>query len=194
MRYILASASPRRKELLAKILPEFEIIPAVSEEVMTKEMPSDIVEELSFQKAEEIFNKTFTNEGDGLVVIGADTVVSYNHKILGKPTDRSDAYRMVQMLSGKAHSVYTGVSIFFSESGVKKSITFSECTAVDVAEMTADEIKWYTDSGECDDKAGAYGIQGLFARFITGIRGDYYNVVGLPVARLYKELKEYGLL
>ncbi len=194
MRYILASGSPRRKELLSKIIPEFEIIPAVSEEVMTKEIPSEIVEELSFQKAEEIFNKTFTNEEDTLVVIGADTVVSYNHKILGKPSDRSDAYKMVEMLSGKAHSVYTGVSVFWNEKGLLKSFTFSECTDVDVASMSADEINWYVGSGECDDKAGAYGIQGLFARFITGIKGDYYNVMGLPVARLYKELKEHGLL
>ena len=194
MRYILASGSPRRKELLSKIIPEFEIIPAVSEEVMTKELPSEIVEELSFQKAEEIFNKTFTNEEDTLVVIGADTVVSYNHKILGKPSDRSDAYKMVEMLSGKAHSVYTGVSVFWNEKGLLKSFTFSECTDVDVASMNADEIYWYVGSGECDDKAGAYGIQGLFARFITGIKGDYYNVMGLPVARLYKELKEHGLL
>ncbi|WP_026522476.1 Maf family protein [Butyrivibrio sp. VCB2001] len=194
MRYILASGSPRRKELLSKIIPEFEIIPAVSEEVMTKELPSEIVEELSFQKAEEIFNKTFTNEEDTLVVIGADTVVSYNHKILGKPSDRSDAYKMVEMLSGKAHSVYTGVSVFWNDKGLLKSFTFSECTDVDVASMSADEINWYVGSGECDDKAGAYGIQGLFARFITGIKGDYYNVMGLPVARLYKELKEHGLL
>ena len=194
MRYILASGSPRRKELLGKIIPEFEIIPAVSEEVMTRELPSDIVEELSFQKASEIFNKTFTNEEDGLVVIGADTVVSYNHKILGKPSDRSDAASMVEMLSGTTHSVYTGVSVFWNEKGEKKSFTFSECTDVDVAEMSPDEIKWYVDSGECDDKAGAYGIQGLFARFITGIKGDYYNVMGLPVARLYKEMKEHGLM
>ncbi len=194
MRYILASGSPRRKELLSKIIPEFEIIPAVSEEVMTKELPSEIVEELSFQKAEETFNKTFTNEEDTLVVIGADTVVSYNHKILGKPSDRSDAYKMVEMLSGKAHSVYTGVSVFWNEKGLLKSFTFSDCTDVDVASMSADEINWYVGSGECDDKAGAYGIQGLFARFITGIKGDYYNVMGLPVARLYKELKEHGLL
>ena len=194
MRYILASGSPRRKELLCKIIPEFEIIPAVSEEVMTRVLPSEIVEELSFQKASEIFNKTFTNETDGLVVIGADTVVSYNHKILGKPSDRRDAAMMVEMLSGKVHSVYTGVSIFWASGGECKSSTFSECTDVHVAELSSDEIDWYVASGECDDKAGAYGIQGLFARFITGIKGDYYNVVGLPVARLYKELKEQGLL
>ena len=194
MRYILASGSPRRKELLGKIIPEFEIIPAVSEEVMTKELPSEIVEELSFQKASEIFNKTFTNERDGLVVIGADTVVSYNHKILGKPADRSDAAAMVKMLSGTTHSVYTGVSVFWNDKGEQKSFTFSECTDVDVADMSPEEINWYVDSGECDDKAGAYGIQGLFARFITGIKGDYYNVMGLPVARLYKELKEKELL
>lgn len=194
MRYILASASPRRKELLGKVISEFEIIPAVSEEVMTKELPSDIVEELAFQKAEEIFNKTFTKEEDDYVVIGADTVVSYNHKILGKPADRNDAFKMVEMLSGKTHSVYTGVSVFWHESGEIKSFTFSECTDVDVAKMSPEEIRWYVGSGECDDKAGAYGIQGLFARFITGIRGDYYNVMGLPVARLYKELKDHELI
>ena len=194
MRYILASASPRRKELLGKVISEFEIIPAVSEEVMTKELPSDIVEELSFQKAEEIFNKTFTKEEDDYVVIGADTVVSYSHKILGKPADRNDAFKMVEMLSGKLHSVYTGVSVFWYEAGEEKSFTFSECTDVEVAEMSPDEIEWYVGSGECDDKAGAYGIQGLFARFITGIRGDYYNVMGLPVARLYKELKDHELI
>ena len=101
---------------------------------------------------------------------------------------------MVEMLSGKVHSVYTGVSIFWASGGECKSSTFSECTDVHVAELSSDEIDWYVASGECDDKAGAYGIQGLFARFITGIKGDYYNVVGLPVARLYKELKEQGLL
>ena len=92
------------------------------------------------------------------------------------------------------NNVYTGVSVFWISDGKPRSITFSECTDVEVAEMSPDEIDWYVASGECDDKAGAYGIQGLFARFITGIKGDYYNVVGLPVARLYKELKEQGLL
>ncbi len=194
MRYILASGSPRRRELLSKVVPEYEIIPAMGEEKMTKQMPADIVEELSYQKASEIFYKTFTDSDDRFVVIGADTVVSYNHKVLGKPTDRTDAKKMVAMLSGQTHSVYTGVTLFWNEGNEVRHSSFSECTLVDVAEMTDEEIESYVSSGEPDDKAGAYGIQGLFAKYITGIRGDYYNVMGLPVARLYKELKEHSLL
>ncbi len=194
MRYILASGSPRRRELLSKVVPEYEIIPAMGEEKMTKQMPADIVEELSYQKASEIFYKTFTDSDDRFVVIGADTVVSYNHKVLGKPTDRTDAKKMVAMLSGQTHSVYTGVTLFWNEGKEVRHSSFSECTLVDVAEMTDQEIESYVSSGEPDDKAGAYGIQGLFAKYITGIRGDYYNVMGLPVARLYKELKEHSLL
>ena len=194
MRYILASGSPRRRELLSKVVPEYEIIPAMGEEKMTKQMPADIVEELSYQKASEIFYKTFTDSDDRFVVIGADTVVSYNHKVLGKPTDRTDAKKMVAMLSGQTHSVYTGVTLFWNEGKEVRHSSFSECTLVDVAEMTDEEIESYVSSGEPDDKAGAYGIQGMFAKYITGIRGDYYNVMGLPVARLYKELKEHSLL
>jgi septum formation protein len=194
MRYVLASGSPRRKELLTKVIPDFEIIPAVSEEVTTKDTPLEIVQELSYQKAKEIFYKTFTYSKDRLVVIGADTVVSYNHKILGKPADRRDAQAMVEMLQGRTHSVYTGVSIFYTDDGEEKSFTFGECTNVNVAAMSDEEIRDYVSSGECDDKAGAYGIQGLFSKFISGIEGDYYNVVGLPVARLYKELKSHYLL
>ena len=192
MRYVLASGSPRRKELLAKVVPDFEIIPAGSEEQMTKQEPSEIVEELSYQKASEIFYKNFTDNKDRLVVIGADTVVSYNHRVLGKPADRKDATDMVAQLSGQVHNVYTGVTVFYNEGDEQKSFTFSECTKVKVAPMTQDEIAEYVASGEPDDKAGAYGIQGLFAKYIEGIEGDYYNVMGLPVARLYKELKEHA--
>ena len=194
MRYILASGSPRRKELLSKVIPEFEIIPAVSEEVTTKEEPLEIVKELSYQKAREIFYKTLTDSRDRLVVIGADTVVSYNHKILGKPVDRRDAQAMVGMLQGRTHSVFTGVTVFYADGDEKESFTFGECTLVNVADMSEEEIRDYVSSGESDDKAGAYGIQGLFSRFISGIEGDYFNVVGLPVARLYHELKSHNLL
>lgn len=194
MRYILASGSPRRKELLSKVIPEFEIIPAVSEERTTKDLPSDIVEELSFQKASEIFNRILMDSSDRLVVIGADTIVSYNHRVLGKPASRQEAYDMIKEFSGRTHSVFTGITVFYSDGGEKKSFTFSERTDVNVAAMTDGEIREYVSSGECDDKAGAYGIQGLFAKFIEGIEGDYYNVVGLPVARLYKELKNNALI
>ncbi len=194
MRYILASGSPRRKELLTKVVPEFEIIPAVSEEHTTREEPSEIVKELSFQKASEIFHKIFTDTTDDLVVIGADTVVSYNHKILGKPKDEADARAMVSMLSGKDHHVYSGVTVICFRDGKEQHFTFSECTKVSVSDMTQAEVDAYVATGEPLDKAGAYGIQGLFARFITGIEGDYYNVMGLPVARLYQSMKQHSLL
>ncbi len=194
MRYILASGSPRRKELLAKVIPDFEIIPAEGEEHSTKELPADIVEELSFQKASEIFHKNLTDTGDQLVVIGSDTVVSYNHKILGKPADEEDAARMVSMLSGRDHDVFSGVTCIYMDEGKEKSFTFSERTRVHVAELAEAEVATYVATGEPLDKAGAYGIQGLFAKYITGIEGDYYNVMGLPIARLYQELKNHNLL
>ena len=194
MRYVLASGSPRRRELFSKVVPEYEVIPAVGEEVTTKELPAEIVEELSYQKAREIFYKNLTDSEDDLVVIGSDTVVSYNHRVLGKPADRSDAAAMVRMLQGQTHSVYTGVTVFYKMDGETGSFTFSECTDVHVAPMTEEEIMGYVNTGEPDDKAGAYGIQGQFAIFISGIDGDYYNVMGLPVARLYKELREHDLL
>ena len=124
MRYVLASGSPRRRELFSKVVPEYEVIPATGEEVTTKLLPSEIVEELSYQKASEIFYKNFTDSEDGLVVIGSDTVVSYNHRVLGKPTDRADAFKMVQMLQGQTHSVYTGVTVFYVEGSEAKSFTF----------------------------------------------------------------------
>ena len=194
MRYILASGSPRRKELLTKVLAEFEIDPAVSEEVCHKEDPSEIVEELSFQKASEIFHKNLTESRQGFVVIGADTVVSYNHRVLGKPSGNQEAFEMVKMLQGQVHSVFTGVTLFFFDGDEPRHVTFSECTRVRVSPMTDEEIQEYVDSGEPLDKAGDYGIQGMFGRYITGIDGDYYNVVGLPVARLYQELKRKSLI
>ena len=195
MRYVLASNSPRRRELLAKVIPEYEVIPAQGEENCNEEDPARLVEELSFQKASEIFYKIFTNDGGRLVVIGADTVVSYKSKVLGKPADRLDAVRMIRSFSGDTHAVYTGVTVFYTgEDGSPKSFTFNEETLVDVAEMTDEEIEKYVATGEPDDKAGAYGVQGLFAIFINGIKGDYYNVVGLPIARLYQELKAHELL
>ena len=195
MRYVLASGSPRRKELLSKVIPEYEVIPAQGEEIINSDDPAKIVEELSFQKASEIFHKILTNDTDRLVVIGADTVVSYNRKVLGKPKNRNDAADMIRNLSGNAHSVFTGVTCFYTdEEGKEKSFTFHEETFVDVAPMTEQEILDYVATGEPDDKAGGYGVQGQFAIFINGIRGDYYNVVGLPIARLYHEMQKLRLL
>ncbi len=186
-KYILASGSPRRRQLLAELGMDFEVIPAKGEEVITSDIPSKVVEELSNQKAIEIFHKLLRESTKSFVVIGADTVVSYSEKILGKPKDREDAERMIRSLQGNRHQVYTGVTVYYGDKG--ESFTFSECTDVDVYPLTDAEIEAYLDTDEPYDKAGAYGIQGLFGKFVKGIDGDYNNVVGLPLSRLYQELK-----
>ena len=191
MRYILASGSPRRKELLRKVIEDYEILIPEGEEVTDSKEPDKVVMELSFKKASEIFHKILTED---VVVIGADTVVSYNQKVLGKPSDKDDARRMIGELSGNTHQVYTGVTLFFRKDGKEGHISFCEETNVDVVKMTDDEIDAYVKTNEPDDKAGAYGVHGLFARYIGGIQGDFYNVVGVPVARLYAEMKRKDLL
>ncbi len=188
MRIILASASPRRKELLAQLFSDFEIIPAQGSEVYTKQIPSEIVQQLSAQKAAEV-EQAVTEDADYLV-IGADTVVVLKNRILGKPKDASDAERMLCMLSGAVHQVYTGVAVHLMSKGQRRCIEFAECTNVRFYPMTEQEIRDYVCSGEPMDKAGAYGIQGIGGRFVQGIEGDYANVVGLPVAKLYQILKK----
>ena len=191
MRYVLASGSPRRKELLGKVISNYDILIPEGEEVTGSKEPDKIVMELSFQKASEIFHKILTED---VVVIGADTVVSYNQKVLGKPFDKKDARNMIGQLQGNTHQVYTGVTLFYRKDGKEDHVTFCEETNVDVVNMTDEEIDAYVATNEPDDKAGAYGVQGLFARYISGVKGDYYNVVGLPVARLYTEMKGKDLL
>ena len=199
---ILASASPRRKELLEQIGLEFEICPAKGEEIITKTIPEEVVMELSKQKAEEIAsmvatfgeeNKEITTPSD-ILVIGADTVVAYDGKILGKPKDEEDAKRMLTMLAGNTHSVFTGVTlVLIDKSGRAGELVFYEKTDVTMHSMTEQEIARYVASGEPMDKAGAYGIQGKCAIYIEKITGDYNNVVGLPIARIYQELKKIGI-
>lgn len=187
---VLASASPRRKELLEQIGIFFEIQPAKGEEIITGNTPSQIVEELSCQKASEVAEK---NREDGTLIIGSDTVVSYEDKIMGKPKDEEDAARMLRKLSGNVHHVYTGVTAILWENGQKRKVTFSEKTEVVFYSISEEEIKEYISTGEPMDKAGAYGIQGIGGKFIREIRGDYNNVVGFPVARLYQEVLKYYL-
>ncbi len=194
MRYILASGSPRRRELLGTLDIEFEIIPAEGEEIITSDVPSEVVTSLSEQKAKEIFHKLFRDNKDTLVVIGSDTVVSYREKILGKPKDRNDAEEMIRNLQGETHQVYTGVTVIYGSGGEEKSFSFYECTDVNVYPMSEKEIMDYLDTDEPYDKAGAYGIQGIFGRYVKGIEGDYNNVVGLPLSRLYQKLKTRDLI
>lgn len=195
---ILASASPRRQELLTQIGLDFEVHPSDWEEKTEKELPGEVVQELSFHKAMEVYHR-LAGAGESLaeeslVVIGADTIVACQGQILGKPGDKERAAGMLRLLQGGVHQVYTGVSLVWQEQGKTESFSFYECTDVRVFPMKEEEIAGYVETGEPMDKAGAYGIQGRFAAFIRGIDGDYNNVVGLPVGRLYQEMKKRELI
>lgn len=185
---ILASASPRRREILQQVGAVFEVIPAQGEEKMTKEAPQEAVMELALQKAREVAD---ARSDPKEVVLGADTVVAFEGKILGKPKDETDAARMLAMLSGNTHSVFTGVAIIVKESG--RILNFYEETEVTMYPMSPKEIRAYVNTGEPMDKAGAYGIQGRCAVHIEKIRGDYQNVVGLPVAKIYQKMRQIGI-
>ncbi len=191
-RIILGSASPRRRELLSQIGVEFTVRVSEKEEIYKSNIPEEIVKELSLMKAENIASEIDGNIED-TVVIGADTIVALDHEILGKPADEEDAVRMLTRLQGRGHQVYTGVAVLdFGSDGEKNVINYSVETNVYVNAMTDDEIRDYVATKDPMDKAGAYGIQGRFAAYIDRIDGDYYNVVGLPVSRVYQTLKEIG--
>lgn len=182
---VLASASPRRRELLAQIGLTPSIEPSTVEEKVTSTNPEAVVSELSSQKAHDVAR----HQEPGTLVIGADTVVAMDGQILLKPVSHEDAYRMISMLQGRVHQVYTGVTLIYCGQTERNVRTFVEKTDVTVYPMSEDEIKTYAFSEEPMDKAGAYGIQGNFAAFVKGIDGDYNNVVGLPVGRVYQEIK-----
>lgn len=190
---ILASASPRRRELLAQIGLEFEVKVSNKEEVYTSTKPQKIVEELALMKAENVASDLQAEgvELKNTIVIGADTIVVRNEEILGKPKDEEHAYEILLSLQGRAHEVYTGVAILsYNNTGEKEIINHAVETKVHVHEMSEEEIRAYISTGDPMDKAGAYGIQGSFAAYIDGIEGDYYNVVGLPVSYVYQQLKK----
>lgn len=236
LKIILASSSPRRRELLAQIGIGFQVLTAGIEEKAAASEPGGVVEELSCQKAEAAL-RMLEDVPEDVLVIGADTVVAAGGEILGKPSDRKAAAEMLRRLSGKTHEVYTGVTLLYrrgrlqdeavrevpfagrsgdelkagdgTESGIaleglpagraetdsgSRRIcrkVFHEVTRVSIYPMTEEEIACYVATGDCMDKAGAYGIQGFFARFVEKIEGDYNNVVGLPAGRLYQEAKEW---
>lgn len=190
MRILLASASPRRRKLLEQIGLSFEVVVSHVEEVITETEPGKVVEQLSAQKAEAVAGSL--GEPEETLVIGADTVVAAENTILGKPADAAKAAEMLRLLAGRTHAVYTGVTLILrGASGETARKTFHERTDVSFYPMEEAEIRQYVATGDCMDKAGAYGIQGFCARYISGINGDYNNVVGLPVGRLYQEVKEW---
>ncbi len=219
VRVVLASASPRRRELLMQVGFEPVVMPSHVEEVVKSREPDVVVRDLSSRKAEDVAGRWMAGErlevdGEGVeglydgrekekpgkkekekdetkgservVVIGADTVVAVDGRILGKPGSRREAEEMIGLLQGREHQVYTGVAMIFGDTGER--VVFSEKTDVFVYPMSRNQIGAYVDTGEPMDKAGAYGIQGVFAAYIRGIEGDYNNVVGLPVGRVCQEL------
>ena len=194
MKIYLASASPRRKEILKQVGISFKVVPSTVEEHVTSTEPHKVVEELSYQKAVDVCGKLSETKDEDFVVIGADTVVACWGEILGKPKDKQDATDMLQKLSGQSHQVYTGVTIAWKYKGTPAMFhTFHECTDVTMYSVSEEDIEAYVSSLEPMDKAGAYALQGGYAKHIQGICGDYYNVVGLPIGRLYQELKKRNL-
>ncbi len=184
-RVILASASPRRKDLLSHITPDFEIIVSHAPEIIPEDSaPYEAAALLSSIKAESVAEKLPA----GTITIGADTVVALDNMVLGKPKSKEDAFSMLHKLQGKTHQVFTGVTIILKTPVDTLKCSFTECTSVSVSPMTEAEINEYVDTNDCMDKAGSYGVQGVFSKHVSGIQGDYNNVVGLPVARLYKEI------
>ncbi|AGX05690.1 MULTISPECIES: Maf family protein [Bacillus] len=182
---ILASSSPRRKELLENLQLKFEVSSSDVDETFEPGMlPENVVMELAARKAESVARKN-----PAAFVIGSDTIVFADGLILGKPDGRGDAYDMLTRLSGRVHSVYTGVSIITPQ---KSKVKFYEKTDVEFWELTDDEKSAYIESGEPFDKAGSYGIQGLGATLVKRIDGDYFAVVGLPLSRTARELKKAG--
>lgn len=184
-RWILASGSPRRRELLEQIGVEFEVRISGVEERTSAVMPEDVVLELSGLKAEDVAREA----PEGSWILGADTVVAVDGRIMGKPGSHKEACEMIRSLQGRTHQVFTGVTLICKEGRGQKGVSFVEKTDVTLYPMSEEEIREYGESEEPMDKAGAYGIQGRFARYVSRIDGDYSNVVGLPVGRVYQEWK-----
>ena len=183
--FIVASASPRRKEILSMGGFGFRIIPSDCDETIKEKLsPEETVKVLAERKALSVLEK---NENS--VVLGCDTVVALGDEILGKPADREDAFKMIKALSGKAHRVCTGVCI----ADKNKTNTFVSVAEVEFYELSDETAESYVATGECDDKAGAYGIQGLGGTLVKSIKGDYYAIVGLPYAETVRVLSEFGI-
>ncbi|MBO6620596.1 MAG: septum formation inhibitor Maf [Balneola sp.] len=189
MKIILASQSPRRKKLLEQLGLQFEVIPSSVNENNDEPDPVKLVESLAFQKANDV-----SKSNPESLIIGSDTVVVYKNKILGKPENKNEASIMLNELSGKQHFVYTGVALIKTDhqSSIANSLNFSETTIVHFSKLDQSEIDSYINTGSPMDKAGSYGIQDDWgAVFVKQIEGDFYNVVGLPINRLYFELKKF---
>lgn len=211
MKLVLASGSQRRRELLTMCGYDYEIIVSNADETIDENDPESFVRALSFRKAKEVFDRLFAAGRRDFAVIGSDTVVAFQKEgetkpvIIGKPKDAKDAVRILSMLSGKTHRVFTGVSVIADISDENAAAQCSirekeeiqtECSITEVTfeTLSPDEITDYVNSGDPLDKAGSYGIQGPFGMFVREIRGNYFTVIGMPIPVLYKMLKKIGIL
>lgn len=187
---ILASSSPRRKELLSKLGIEFDVIESnIDEKSDVENSPYEWVKAISEKKAEAVSKKVNYPS----VIIAADTIVTDLGKILGKPSDKADAVNMLKKLQGRKHTVYTGITIIFKDEKTEEEVSYVDATDVYMNRLSDEEIEAYASTDEPYDKAGAYAIQGKGALFIDTIYGDYYTVVGLPLSIVYRSLKEHGV-
>ncbi len=188
---ILASQSPRRREIMKFVDLDFDVIPSDCDENIEYSSPADMVSKLSFLKANDIAKKIKKEDSEGeYLVIGSDTTVYFEGEILGKPKNEEDAFNMLKRMSGKTHIVYTGVTVIDTFSN--KTETFFEETKVTFWDVTDEEIKEYIATGDPMDKAGAYGVQGRGAFIVKKVEGDYFTVVGLPIAHLLQVLKKFN--
>ncbi|MFQ7169115.1 MAG: Maf family protein [Christensenellales bacterium] len=211
MKLVLASGSQRRRELLTMCGYDYEIIVSNADETIDENDPESFVRALSFRKAKDVFDRLFAAGRRDFAVIGSDTVVAFQKDgetkpvIIGKPKDAKDAVRILSMLSGKTHRVFTGVSVIAdipdenaaAQCSIRKKAEIqTECSITEVTfeTLSPDEITDYVNSGDPLDKAGSYGIQGPFGMFVREIRGNYFTVIGMPIPVLYKMLKKIGIL
>lgn len=185
MKIVLASGSPRRKEILENMNLKFDIIKSeIDETTIEGESPEDLVKRLSYEKAHDVA----TRNSDS-IVIGADTVVVLDGNVLGKPKDKEDAFNMLREMSGREHSVITGISMLCLD--LKNEVSDFCVSKVKFKNLSDEEIYSYIETGECMDKAGAYGIQGLGGLFVEYIKGDYFNIVGFPISSASEIFKNY---
>lgn len=189
MKIILASKSPRRKEILENLKIKFDVIPSKVEELFIEgEPPQKAVQRIAKEKLQSILNKNLDLENS--LIIAADTIVYYEGKILGQPKNENEAFKMLEFLQGRSHFVYTGLCLLKGESQVAQGVSES---IVEFYPMTKSEIEWYVKTKEPLDKAGAYGVQERGALFIKSIKGSFHNVMGFPVDLLYKLLKKLSV-
>lgn len=193
MRVVLASNSPRRKELLHQIFDSFDVIKSnFNEEVVDEKNPEKLVKVLSSKKAEEVFDKIESNESE-LLVIGGDTLVYFDGQVLGKPKDEKDAYNTLKKLQGNKNEVYSAFTVILKKDGKIIKETVLSKSIVTIKAMTDEEIEEYIKTGEPMDKAGSYAVQGIGNKFIDNIEGSYNSVVGLDIEKLKEVLEKYRI-